>query len=86
MNLLEFVKVLCLKSVAIVQTDLCSADLFCCFERYELERTTAKALWHEDIALDEWSCDGTFSGKSRTRTAALQNFENTCYVNHVLLQ
>jgi len=44
MNLLEFVKVLCLKSVAIVQTDLCSADLFCCFERYELERTTAKAL------------------------------------------
>jgi len=27
MNLLEFVKVLCLKSVAIMQTNLCSGDL-----------------------------------------------------------
>ena len=33
MNLLEFVKVLCLKSVAIMQTNLCIADMLmcCCF-------------------------------------------------------
>jgi len=32
-----------------------AARTLCCFERYELVRTTARALWHEDIALDEWS-------------------------------
>jgi len=26
-----------------------------CFECHELERTTEKALWREDIAPDEWS-------------------------------
>ena len=46
-----------------MQTDLCIADLRCCFERYELVRTTSKALWHEDIALDEWSCDVKLYGK-----------------------
>jgi len=36
---------------------ICAArTLRCCFERYELVRTTARALWHEeDIALDERS-------------------------------
>ena len=60
-----------------MQTHLCIADLL-------FLRATAHVSWQEDSALDEKSCD-VFPA-SRTRTAALQNFKNTCYVNHALFQ
>jgi len=34
--------------------------LRCCFEHYELVRTRVRALWHEDIAPDEWSVMSNF--------------------------
>jgi len=55
MNLLEFVKILFLKVMQKCKPICASRTLRCCFERFELVRTTAKALWHEDVALDEWS-------------------------------
>jgi len=54
-NLLDFVKLLFLKVMQLCKPIRAAQTLRCCFERYELVRTTAKVLWHEDIALDEWS-------------------------------
>ena len=44
MNLLEFVKVLFLKVMQLCKPICASRTLRCCFARYELVRTTAKAL------------------------------------------
>ena len=78
-NLLEFVEVSFLKSVAIMQTNLCIADLEMLFTTL---RTCANhTSWQENSALHEKSCD-VFSA-SDTRIAALQNFKNNCYVNQV---
>jgi len=82
MNLLEFVKSFIPKSVAIMQTDLCSAELEMLFT---MLRTCANhTSWQENSALDETSCDVFPAGD--TCTEALQNFKNTCYVNHTLFQ
>jgi len=54
-NLLEFVKLLLLKVMQLCISICAVRTLRCCFERYKLVRTTAKALWREHIALDEWS-------------------------------
>jgi len=53
MNLLEFIKVLLLKVKQLCKPICAAGTLRCCFERYELVRTTARALCHEDIAIDE---------------------------------
>jgi len=84
-NLLEFVKVLFLKVMQLCKPICAARTLRRCFERYELVRTTAKALWHEDIALDQWSVTWNFPA-SHTCIAALQNLKNTCCVNHALFQ
>jgi len=49
-NLLEFVKVF-LKMMQLCKQICAAQTLRCCFERCELVRTTARALWYED----EWS-------------------------------
>jgi len=70
------------KSVAIMQTDLCIADLEMLFTTL---RTCANhTSWQENSALDETSCDVFPAGD--TRIAALQDFKNNCYVNHALFQ
>jgi len=61
MNLLEFVKILFFKSVAIMQTNLCSADFEMLFWTLWTWRNTAKALRQEDSTKD----DVTFSAKPR---------------------
>jgi len=52
---LQFVTILFLKVMRLCKPICASRILRCCFERYELVQTTAKALWHEGIALDELS-------------------------------
>jgi len=65
-----------------MQTNLCSADLEMLFTTL---RTCANhSSWQENSALDEKSCDVFPAG--HTRIAALQNFKNTRYVNHVPLR
>jgi len=44
MNLLEFIKVLLLKVMQLCIPICAAGTLRCCFERYELVRTTARAL------------------------------------------
>jgi len=53
MNLLEFVKVLCLKSVAIMQTNLCSGDLEMLFAKLGMFANHSASLVTAHIALDE---------------------------------
>jgi len=43
-NLLEFIKVLFLKVMQLSKPICAVRTLRCCFERYELVRTTARAL------------------------------------------
>ena len=54
-KLLEFVKLLFLKVMQLCISICAAQTLRCCFERYKLVQTTAKALWREHIAPDEWS-------------------------------
>ena len=51
-NLLEFIKVLLLKMMQLCKPTCAARTLRCCFERCELVRTTARALWHEVIRTD----------------------------------
>jgi len=53
MNLLEFVKVLCLKRVAIMQTNLCSGDLEMLFATLGMFANHSASLVTAHIALDE---------------------------------
>ena len=53
MNLLEFVKVLCLKSVVIMQTNLCSGDLEMLFTTLGMFANHSASLVTAHIALDE---------------------------------
>ena len=55
MNLLKFMKVLFLNMMKLCKPVCAARILKCWIERYELVRTTARVLWHEDIALDELS-------------------------------
>jgi len=54
-TLSEFVKLLFLNVMQLCKPIRAAQSLRCCFERYELVPNTAKFLWHEDIAFDEWS-------------------------------
>ena len=64
-----------------MQTNLCIADLlFCCFceLQHKLRDRKTVRLMNNLVTLD--------LPANRARTAALQNFKNTCYVNHTLFQ